>query len=197
MLSDETHKTGERRRYFRIEDEIILFYRTIHPDEVNDSTAGSQEMMLDCFSLSSDLDILTQESRMLLRRIERTLPEVADFLKMLEKKVNLIAQKILLDESHAAQQTTRAVDLSASGLAFDSEKPLHADTLLELKMILSPELIGVVVRGKIVYCKENALHDERPSYHIGVNFLALREQEREILVRHILKKEMQQLREKQ
>jgi hypothetical protein len=196
VFAAENKRTEERRRYFRIEDEIILFYRKVSPEQVA-RQSDATELAPDCFSLSAELDFLTQESRLLLRRIERTLPEVADFLKTLDKKVNLIAQKILLDESHATRQTTRAVDISGSGLAFDSEKPLETDVLLELKMILPPEFVGVVVHGKIVYCKENAPGDDRLPYRLGVDFLSIREQDREMLIRHIFKREMRHLRERQ
>lgn len=187
-------KTQERRRFFRIEDEIALFYRQILADEVPETDEFKQGR-LDTFSLTAALESLTQESRTQLRKIERSQPEVADFLKILEQKIDLIAQSILLKETESDEQTTRDVNLSASGLAFDVETPLALEGILELKMILPPSLLGIITYGRIIYCKKNELADSNYPYRVGVEFFSLLEQDRELLIRYIFKKQLRQLRE--
>src|SRR5690606_34257372 len=129
----------ERRRYFRIEDEIILFFREIAPDEIPDNRSP-REFPLDSFALSASLDLLTQESRKLLRRVERDSPEIGDFLKVLERKIDLIARTFLNYEANLPEQCPQRVNLSASGLSFDVDKPCAAGKVLEIKMVLQPEL---------------------------------------------------------
>jgi len=187
-------RTDERRRYFRIDDEIILFFREIPADQVPQGETF-QEHAVDPFSLSSRLDLLTVESRAHLRRIERDYPAVADFLKVLEQKIDLIVQALLSSETDLASQPTSRVSLSASGLAFDSGTGFKVASVLELKMILPPALVGITAYGRVVYCKQN--RDEKlPPFHTAVDFIGLRERDRELLIRHVVKKQLQQLRDK-
>jgi len=187
-------KINERRRYFRIQDEIILFFREIAADQVPDGETF-QEYALDSFSLSSRLDLLTLESRSQMRKIERDYPEVADFLKTLEQKIELIARALLSSETNLASQPTSHVSLSASGLAFDADAGFKLGGVLELKMILPPALVGIIAYGRVVYCKQN-MNENLPPFHIAVDFIGLRERDRELLIRHVVKKQLQQLRDK-
>lgn len=184
----------ERRRYFRIEDEIILFFREIAPDEIPDNRSP-REFPLDSFALSASLDLLTQESRKLLRRVERDSPEIGDFLKVLERKIDLIARTFLNYEANLPEQCPQRVNLSASGLSFDVDKPCAAGKVLEIKMVLQPELVGLTAYGRVVYCKKNAPSSELP-YQISVDFVGLRDSDRELLIRHVVRRQLQQLRTK-
>ncbi|HYE36236.1 PilZ domain-containing protein [Methylocaldum sp.] len=184
----------ERRRYFRIEEEIILFFREILPDEIPDNRS-LQDLPLDPFSLSSNLDLLTQESRKLFRKIERDSPEISDFLKVLERKIDLIGRAFLSYEANLPEQPTQRVSLSASGLSFDVEKPYVPGKVLELKMVLQPNLIGLIAYGRVVYCNKNVAGSELP-YQIAVDFVGLCDRDRELLIRHVVRRQLQQLRTK-
>jgi hypothetical protein len=120
---------------------------------------------------------------------------VADFLKILEQKIDLVARALLSSETDMASQRTSHVSLSASGLAFDVDTGFNVGDVLELKMILPPALVGIIAFGRVVYCKQN--RDEvLPPFHVAVDFIGLRERDRELLIRHIVKKQLQQLRDK-
>jgi hypothetical protein len=182
----------ERRRYFRIEDEIVLFLRQVTPEQIClDDALDSHP--LDAFSLSARLDLLTQEARMPLRRIARDQPELAEYLKILERKIELIARALLEKESDMADRSANRVSLSASGLAFDAEIGFERGALLELKMLLPPALVGVIAFGKVVYCSRNPDDAARP-YRVAVDFIGIKEQDRELLIRHVIRKQSNQLR---
>ncbi len=181
----------ERRRFFRIEDEIVLVYRPVAPEDVPDS-AAFPEQMADHFSITSTLEFLTQESQAQLRRIQRDHPDVADFLQTLERKIDVLAQALIISNNQLVDQPTRKVNLSAAGIAFDTEQALDEGCMLELKMVVPPALVGILTFGKVVYCRENeGSHD----YRVGVDFLSMREQDREFLIRHVVKRQLTQLRE--
>jgi hypothetical protein len=183
----------ERRRYFRIKEDIILFYSEIAPHDIPNNSC--QELPLDPFTLSSTLELLTQESRTLLRRIERDSPDIADFLKVIERKIDAITRTFLTYETGLADQPTHHVSLSASGLSFDADKFYEPGKVLELKMVLLPNLIGVVAYGRVVYCKHNR-DKTKPPHHVAVDFVGLSDRDRELLIRHVVKQQLQQLREK-
>lgn len=184
----------ERRRFFRIEDEIILNFRCIEQDQVPVGETF-QTYALDAFSLSSRLDLMTMESRSLLRKIERGDPDLAEFLKLIEQKIDLIGKALLAKEIELAGQPTRRVNMSACGIAFETDIAFSLGAALELKMLLPPALIGILAYGRVVYCRENRDYD-LPVYHVAADFIGLRDQDRELLIRHVVKKQSQQLREK-
>ncbi len=181
----------ERRRYFRIEDEIVLVYRPVSPEDVPDSENFPRQMA-DQFSITSTLEFLTQESQAQLRSIQREYPEVAGFLQTLERKIDVLAQALLTRNNPLLDQPTRKVNLSAAGLAFDTGQAMSEGSVLELKMVVPPALVGIMTFGRVVYCRKN---EDGPDYRVGVDFLSMREQDREFLIRHVVKRQLSKLRE--
>ena len=190
----EGEPSQERRRYFRIKGDMVLLHKEVAPEEISVPTEA-RELPPNPFTVSSTLDLLTQESRTLLRRIERDSPEVADFLKVLERKIDVLSRAFLAYETDLAKQPVQWVSLSASGLAFDTDHSYRSGSLLELKMVLLPDLIGLLAYGKVVYCYPNRADVSQP-YHVAVDFVDLAERDRELIIRHVMKQQLQQLREK-
>ncbi len=186
-----THQS-ERRRFFRVEDEIVLVYRPIAPEDMPDP-AQFQNQLLDPFSLTSTLEYLTQESHAHLRRIERDHPEVAEYLRSLERKIDVLAQALMISNNRLVDQPTRKVNLSAAGIAFDADQPIAEGSLLELKMVLPPSLVGIVTFGRVVHCSPR---EGEKSWRVGVDFLSMREQDREVLIRHVVKRQLTLLRQR-
>lgn len=187
----QLNQRAERRRFFRVEDEIVLVYRPIAPEDMPDPSQF-QNQALDHFSLTSTLEYLTQESHAHLRRIERDHPDVAEYLKTLERKIEVLAQALMISNNRLVDQPTRKVNLSAAGIAFDTGQPIAEGSLLELKMVLPPSLVGIITFGKVIHCTPLA-NDE--GWHVGVDFLSMREQDREFLIRHVVKRQLTLLRQ--
>jgi hypothetical protein len=187
-----TAESAERRRYFRIDDEIVLSYQPVPAGQVPEQHAF-REQEPDVFSLASHLELLSAESASLLRRIERDDPALGDYLRFLEQKIDLIARALLTNEEEFRLSPAQRVNLSAAGLSFLCADEFGAGAVLELKLILPPALIGIRAFGRVVYCRYRG--GDAPSYQIGVDFIGLRDQDRDLLIRHITKKQSQQLRE--
>lgn len=191
MNQNVSVQSQERRRFFRIDDEIVLFYRSVDGSETPDLEEIKRQMA-DPFSLGASLELLSQDAQSLLHRIHREQPDVADFLQILEKKIDIIAQAVMRTHSDLADQPTHKVSLSASGIAFDAEENLANGQALELKLVIPPSLVGIVTYGRVVYSQKNA--DQ--GYRIGVDFLTMQEQDREYLIRHVVKRQLAELRSK-
>ncbi|MCX8050166.1 MAG: PilZ domain-containing protein [Methylohalobius sp.] len=180
----------ERRRYFRIEDEIVLTYRPIAAEDMPASEQLTSRLV-DQFSVTAALEYLGQESQVQLRRIQRDSPEVAKYLELLERKIELLAQAFMIHHNRLLHQPTCQVNLSASGIAFNTEQALTEGQILELKMVIPPALVGILTFGKVIYCRPQGESD----YRAGVDFLDLRAQDREFLIRHVVKRQLSLLRE--
>lgn len=185
-------KQKERRRYFRIEDQITLFYRQMEEGSLPDSETFQGEVM-DGFSLTATLEYLDQESGFLLRSLEKKHPDLISYLDVLNKKINMIAKAFLMKEEGVSELPASKVNLSASGISFFASQGFQKGALLELKMILPPALTGLVTYGEVVYCEE--IEGESQPYRLAVDFLNIREQDRDVLIRHIVKRQMEQIRQ--
>lgn len=188
--------TENRREYFRIDDEVDLNYRIIDGREAAESSSHITENILSGCTLSTALDIISEESTRLLYRIEKSQPDLAHFMKLLDKKIDLLAQAIVMQDSQADKKNTCEINLSASGLAFNSDEALDVGVFLELKMLLVSVGALIVTCCKVIHCKKNQPGDGRPAYLISVDFVNMKEQDQELLIKHLVKRQMRQIREK-
>jgi hypothetical protein len=170
----------ERRRHGRIDDEIVMFWREVNPDEIPEEVDKDQMPDAD-YPLSSQMKLLSLETAELLKRIGRTNPLLAEYLTVLERKIDALASEVIVKDNFTHCHSTRHVNLSASGLAFLTEKEYALGTLLEVKMVFSPTLTSIVAYGRVIYC----IHydDDKPlSHRIGVGFIRLHDYDREMLI---------------
>ncbi len=188
-------KVEERRRFFRIDDEVNLVYKKIDEKIATEPSYTTDHILGNC-SLSAAIEMVSQESKLLLNRLERSQPEVADYLHLLDNKIDLLVQAIMMQSSQFTEQTTRNANLSAAGLAFESEEALIPGEYLQIKMTLLSCMAVIVTYGKVVYCKQNPANDSQFPYVAGVDYINMKDQDRELLIKHIVKRQLQQIRDK-
>jgi c-di-GMP-binding flagellar brake protein YcgR len=187
--------TNNRRRHFRIDEVVELNYKVI---DVKEAAVSSHitDNVLSASSLAAALEAVSKESARLLRRLERSQPETGQYLKLLEDKIDLLAQAVLMQAGRSVNKNTSEINLSASGLAFQSDEMLAAGAFLELKMLFVSFRVLIVTCGKVVDCKKNQSGDSRFPYRVSVDFVNMKEQDRELLIRHLVRRQSQQIREK-
>lgn len=184
----------ERRRYFRIDDEVNLYYKKVDEKIISQTSHMSDNVLANC-SLAAALEMVSQESRMMMNRIERSSPDIADYLKLIDSKIDLVSQAIMMQGTEFKEKDTRNANLSASGVAFDSEEPLQVGDYLEIKMLLVSCMAVIVTYGQVIYCKEKRPSDSQYTHVVGVNYVNMKDQDRELLIKHVVKRQMQQIRE--
>lgn len=180
----------ERRRFFRIADTICISYRLIDPETAN---AGLKAMGLLSrqFSVAATLDVLSQEAQRIMLRIDKQNPEWLELYQVLDAKINTLAQAMMLIGSNVDAQNCREVNLSASGVAFEQSSPLDIAQNLAIEMYLPSTLALIPVYGKVVNCQ--ALREGQ--YLISVDFTHIREEEQELLIKHVVRRQWQQLQQ--
>ncbi|MBL6987016.1 MAG: PilZ domain-containing protein [Methylobacter sp.] len=189
-------KTAERRGFFRIDDEVNLFYKKIDEKQVSEPHHVSDNVLNSC-SLSTALEIVSKDSAMQLHRLEKILPDVADYLRLIETKIDLLAQAIVMQGHQFKDSETRNVNISASGMAFNCEEMLKEGDYLEIKMLLVSSMAVIVTYGRVVYCRKSQTNDGKFPYFVGVDFTNMKDDDRELLIKYAVKKQLQQIREKQ
>lgn len=182
-----TQDTNDRREYYRIKDTIALEFKLLAGHEALDHSELHDASPL--FNLLSELHLSDFESQHLLRHISDRDRTLANYLKVVNKRIDLLGQAVaqnLLREIG----TPRRVTLSEGGVGFAHSHALAIGSHLALKLVLMPQALGLLLRAEVTHCKP--LQDGQ--FEIGTEFEALTESQRQLLARHILQKQAQERR---
>jgi hypothetical protein len=196
MTNDEKGMSqDERREFFRIDDSIQVSYRLIKrnelPQSIDEKLQGT-----DRFTLMTRMQNISQHLSAPLHRIEQSDPDIADYLKALDEKINLLGQSFLAQENDLLSRPSRSVNLSAGGLAMDITEKLELGGLVEIKLLLLPSFTGVVAYGEVVGIEEVTTGDEAYPYHTRINFTLIRNSDQDALIRHITRRQGEMLRQR-
>ena len=177
---------ADRREYYRIEDMIALQISTLSAPE-----AASKEVLLDdspLFNLLSELHLSEFEAQHLLRQISEKDRSLAAFLKVQNKRLDLLSQVMaqsLRDEVGAPQP----VIISEGDIDFKHPTPLAPDTHLAVKLVLMPQALGLLLRARVTHCDP-----EGDGFDVGTEFESMTDAQRQLLARYILQKQAQERR---
>ena len=129
------------------------------------------------------------ESQHLLRHISERDRTLANYLKVVNKRIDLLgqalAQSLLRDIG-----VPRRVSLSEGGISFNHPQAVPTGSHLALKMVLMPQALGLLLRARVMHCQAR----EDGQFEIGTEFEALSDAQRQLLARHILQTQAQQRR---
>lgn len=184
----------DRRRFFRINDEVNLYYRVVEEQTVL-AVSQAENGFLSTSSLAASFEVLDQEARLIMHRIEKEYFEIAEYLKIINAKVDLIAQETMKQGHEVSGDDLRHANISASGVAFESKSQVERGQFLEIKLLLSSSFALIVIYGQVIHCKNNKDNNSHMPFQIGLNFVHMKDQDREMLVKHVVKRQMQQIRE--
>ena len=196
----------ERRRFYRIDDSVILNYQPF-PEEKMDETISRLEMLNSQHKLlQNSLGSLELRLDFLLDEITEPLPEIAEALKIINRKISILSQLDSADTESAlglkadsrAAVETHEVNMSGSGLAFFSPTGFSHGETMEIECSLLPEYYNIKAIGRVVDCRETdetVEIDTDKKYRVAVDFIYLRETDREFMIAHILKKQGDELKE--
>jgi c-di-GMP-binding flagellar brake protein YcgR len=195
---NHTKKTiaEDRRHFFRISDSVNLSYRFVDEQQTKQSIQATSSLLDNC-SLSSALELITEESNVLHNKLEKIHSDFADYLKLLDIKIDLIAQAVLAlsPNDDVAVNETRNATISVSGLGFESNEILKVGQFLEIKMLLVHSTVVIVTYAKVIHSENNPDSYSSYSYFVGVDFVNMKENDRDLLSKHVAKKQLQQIRQ--
>ncbi|PTQ69942.1 PilZ domain-containing protein [Pseudomonas sp. GV071] len=183
-----SNDASDRREYYRINDTIALEFSLLSGAEAVASEALHDDSPL--FNLLSDLHLSDFESQHLLRHIGERDRTLASYLKVVNKRIDLLGQALaqnLVREVGAPKRVT----LSEGGVSFEHPQPVPAGSHLAVKMVLMPQALGLLLRAQVIHCRQQ----ENGQFEIGTEFEALTDAQRQLLARHILQKQAMERRQ--
>jgi hypothetical protein len=185
-------RSDERRHYFRIDDKAYLRVKLL-------SEEAYQQMMKrggpehDGSGLAAQLHTLTVQLGNVLLTIRKNNPEVAQYLQLLDKKLEIVARQVEGGRGETITPDTR-VNLCNGGIAYWNETLVARDTKLEIHLVLFPSYLRIAALGRVAHCEEDPQAPAPRRFRIGVEFTRIGEAEEDGLARHLIELQSAQLR---
>ena len=172
----------DRRDFFRITETLRLESRPISSTE---AAALTNSLTTDR-TLSGNLSSHS-------RRRTRMRDDTYEYLQSIDRKLDLIINLLTSAGSQFESQHLR-VDVSGSGLRFESSVSFEVGTFLDLRIgVISSSYGDVRAVGEVV--RSRVIDEERRVWEVAVRFVAISEVDRDRLVHHIFSSQRQQMHE--
>ncbi|GJM04825.1 MAG: hypothetical protein DHS20C09_08160 [marine bacterium B5-7] len=185
----------DRRQYFRIHDKVSLKYRVVQGVDIETEIKRTEHEQNNLAELKNAFNCITAKIMTKMDRVEEASPLVAEILGLFDKKISLIESMVMHkgDQKNSITET-QLVDLSASGMSFESNTPINEDVNLKMDLVLFPEYQFIPVYAKVVDCRKK-MDDNLYRFNIAVDFVGISESDQEIIMQHILSKQAKLLKE--
>ena len=171
----------ERRRYYRIEEVVMLSLSPIDSGEIDrrldDFWSNEHE-----FSIRNNYNFQIAQHIADRQLIENRMPELGRYLRVLEQQIDRLTEYATMRKA--------STNLSAQGIAYYDDAPPPRGELVEFKLKLLPSGLRLVIIARVVKVDEAPEHG---GYRISLDFEHMHEADREILIKHIHGKQMEAL----
>ena len=179
----------DRRRYFRINDKVSLKYRVVQGIDIESEIIRKKHEQNTLAEMKNAFNCIETKIMTKMPRIEEVSPLVAEVLGLFDKKLSLMENMILhKDDQENAITKTQTVNLSASGMCFESNTPINEDVNLKMEIILFPEYQFIPLYARVIDCKKK-MDDNLYRFDIAVDFIGISESDQEIIMQHVLSKQ--------
>lgn len=169
----------DRRRFFRLDDEVVLEFETLDREEVSAWKESHQKQ-------KDELSQLEQDIGSHISQLKAQDPALARLLELFNQKINLLGSSHLPGSSKRDLSATEArtrINLSACGMAFHTDENVAKGDHLLLHMQLKPSNAELSLTGTIVSIEKSKGEGE-PNL-VRIDFADLKESEQEVLIQHL------------
>lgn len=183
-------RVDERRRFFRIDDEVAL---SAVPIEDADSDARINDFWDNehAFSIRNNFNYQIERHISDRNKIAMKMPELARYLGVLEAQIDRLTERLAGDDGEP-DLASKSVNLSAQGIAYHDDSAPAPGSMVELTLKLVPSGLMLVVIARVIKLNEG-LKDSEGSNRISLDFEQIHDADREILIKYIHSKQMKSL----
>ena len=188
--------TTERRRYFRIEERALIKYRVIQEDMLDEERKFiflNEIKVENVHAALVGIDLRLQDLVGALRREDKLVAEAID---LLNRKLTLLERVVSLENAYGAtseycEHDPTEINISGGGISLNAKSPLAVNAYLAIDIVLLPTNHPMRVIGRVVDCREI----DTGGFAIAIEFEDIREEDRDVLIQHIVRKQSEVLRE--
>ncbi|OZG73688.1 PilZ domain-containing protein [Hahella sp. CCB-MM4] len=185
-------KPDNRRDFFRIKDRGLIEY------VLYDNIAPGFEQFFRhpvYFELINELQALDVEFQHMLSHIPDSERTAAALIKILNKKIDLIARTVTMVETNISDDSIQEMDISEGGMAFCTSTELKVGQKMAIKFTAVPAYLSIASLAEVISCDSIAYEDEDSGhssrFQVRVNFVDMDEHQRQLIARYILKIQQQ------
>lgn len=190
MAQKRFEHTDDRRDYFRVDDVSIVQYRVIDYDENINSDVNYMQRKKK-LTLKARLESMTREMQPLHKMISAGNGKVANYLSMIDKKLDMISDCLVCNELNKIDSPAIPVNLGAGGISFDSSSPVMNGSMMEMEVVLLPEKNIIYSMAKVISCTRNDPSSaDDATYKVAVEFVDMDEEVRDMISRHVITREI-------
>lgn len=175
--------TDERRRFFRIDDEAEISFKTISDEEYQAWENGQKD------EESEKLAKLETELGMTLANLKSQQPQLAKICELLNQKINIAMSTHSKTHGFIDNGELKPINLSACGIAFHTNEDIQTDQNILLQLKLKPSNVSIVTTGKVI---DNDLSNGKNI--VRVDFQDLGENNQDLLMQHLFQVQSRELK---
>ncbi|NIB39126.1 hypothetical protein HBA55_05990 [Pseudomaricurvus alkylphenolicus] len=185
--------TADRRRFFRIHDNVGVTFSVLEADEIpaaQEPEAKPVDALMQLADFNKKIDLL-------LGQFKVRDPLAAELLEVLDQKINCVVSQLELDSQLTRDLAHRVqeVNISACGMGLYTDEQLPAETLLKLELLLLPGRFFIYGYGVVVSSEPQTGNDEASQpYYTRIDFRGLSSADQETLIQHIVKRQSAQIK---
>ena len=180
--------SDERRRFFRIDDEVQLDYEVIDPAEV-DARLDDFWQNEHAYSIRNNYNFQIEQQIADFHKIEQKMPELGRYLAVMREQIDRITDRLIGDEENGSL-VQLPVNISAQGISFASDRVPPDSALVELKLKLLPSGLRLVIIARVIKVESKP---DSTQHRVSLDFEYVHEADREILIKHVHGKQMDSL----
>lgn len=178
---------SEKRNFFRINSELAFNYTGVDLYTVENEKADSQFISDSQTSmLYNELQRLNSESSSLLSNVGEINRPLADYLSILNKKVDLLSRHFIAERNVSNDIEPAMVNLSEGGIAFVARKALYKGSYLALKLVFMDTFSIMTCFGRVIRSVEKSTGE----HQIAIKFLRMSEANLQMLNKQLFKAQL-------
>ena len=185
-----------RREGFRLDDKMKLHVKIADPEYLASILKNFDSFRMR-YCLKSHLRNQTEIRLPKLVKIRKRDPEIAEYLQHLETQIEQLAARLSNDSDmeYDANNLERSVNLSSTGLRFNSDQEYEVGQQLELGMVLSTsgtQLVAIAEVLRVDNCQHKT-HDGKSAFLVSTYYTRIHAEDTEAIIRHMAKLQQIQL----
>lgn len=178
----------DRRQFYRIQDKVPLHITAINGQTTAPTIDQLEQEIPSSFQLINQLQEIETEASLNLSSLQSSEPAIAEYLRSLNKRLELIGGYIA-EQKFSELKNSESVSLSGNGIRINSDENIQMDSVVLIEMLLPNTKTGIHCYGKVV---ESIKKDQH--YSIAITFETIRENDREAIIRHVIRQESKLIR---
>lgn len=193
-MNDTTLTGSDRRAFFRINDRLVMSFVPLTGVEAEQIGNAIIDATPEAGQLTQQMSSIQKSFNHLVDQIGHSDRDIARALRMLDEKVNLLAQNVQLLHTPLNPESAIEVNLSAGGLAFMTDTAFAARSPMEIRMQLLPGGLHIRAIAKVIACDQLIESIQGKSFYLRMAFTHMSDIDRNILVKHTLNRQAEELR---